>query len=318
MALKRLNMPVFGLLMSLKVWYWYYMSKKATRYLSGAEGGGSGCRVVLADASGKTLGQGVAGPANATTDLAQAIENLRAAVKAAARDAGVKRSALGDSVAHVGLAGVLNARVAGRIAAELAVRQARVTDDRVTSVAGALGQRNGVLAAIGTGSTLAAQRGDTVQCIGGWGLNLGDQASGAWLGRALLEHVLLVHDGLAEATALSDTVLKEFNGDPGAIVTFAARARPSDYAGHAPRIVATALGGDSAARGLMQRGADYLVRALKVLEFSDGDVLCLGGGLGPHYAGFLPEDIRARIVKPEGTALDGALALARAALERGA
>lgn len=292
------------------------MSKKSATYLIGVDGGGSGCRAVLADASGGVLGQGAAGPANATTDPVQAIENVLAALKVATKEAGLKRSALGAAIAHVGLAGVLSDAIAERIAKALPVGSAQVTDDRVTSVVGALGARDGVLAAIGTGSTLAAQRGGAILRIGGWGLNLGDQASGAWLGRALLEHVLLVHDGLAEATALSDAVLKDHGNDPAAIVGFAARARPSDYAGHAPRIVAMALGGDAAARMLMQRGADYLIRALDVMDFGGADVLCLGGGLGPQYAAFLPDDIRARIVAPEGTALDGALALAKAAMER--
>ncbi|TNF22890.1 MAG: N-acetylglucosamine kinase [Rhodobacteraceae bacterium] len=292
------------------------MSKTRVTYLIGVDGGGSGCRAALADAAGRVLGQGAAGPANATTDLAQAIGNVQAALKAALREAGVKRGAVGAGVAHVGLAGVLDEATARQIAAALPVGSASVTDDRATSLVGALGARDGVLAAIGTGSTLAAQRGGRVLRIGGWGLNLGDQASGAWLGRAVLEHVLLVHDGLAEATALSDAVLAEFDGDPGAIVGFAARARPSDYAGQAPRIVAMALGGDAAARMLMQRGADYLLRALEVMEFGGADVLCLGGGLGPQYAAFLPEDIRARIRPPEGSALEGALALAKAALER--
>lgn len=288
------------------------MGKKKATYLIGVDGGGSGCRAVLADPDGQVLGKGSAGPANATTDLAQTIQNVQAALKAAAKDAGLKRSALAGSIAHLGLAGVLDEVTAARIAADMPVRAAQVTDDRVTSLVGALGTRDGVLVAIGTGSTLAAQRNGVVTCIGGWGLNLGDQASGAWLGRALLEHVLLVHDGVAEPSGLSDAVLGDFNGDPGAIVGFAAGARPPDYAAHAPRVVAMALGGDAGARVLMQRGAAYLVRALEVLAFGEGDVLCLGGGLGPHYAGFLPEDIRARIVEPEGSALDGALALARA------
>lgn len=294
------------------------MSKTAHTYLIAIDGGGSGCRAALADASRRVLGQGAAGPANATTDIGQAIENVLAALRAAVKEAGLKRAALGHGIAHVGLAGVLDDSIADRIAAALPVARVRVTDDRATSVAGALGARDGVLAAIGTGSTLAAQRGETILRIGGWGLNLGDQASGAWLGRALLEHVLLVHDGLAEATPLSDAALKDFDNNPNAIVGFAARARPSDYASHAPRIVAMALGGDTAARMLMQRGADYLIRALEVMAFGGADVLCLGGGLGPHYAAFLPEDIRARIVAPQGTALDGALALAKMAMERGA
>ena len=62
-------------------------------------------------------------------------------------------------------------------------------------------------------------------------------------------------------------------------------------------------------------GADYVNRALEVLHLGGKDVLCLTGGIGPHYAAHLSPAFRARISPPEGSALDGALRLARAALE---
>lgn len=291
------------------------MTDATPRYLVGVDGGGTGCRAAIADLTGRLLGQGAAGPANATTDLAQTIVNVRVALDAAA--VGLPAGALKHSVAHVGLAGVLDGDIAGAVAEELMMRNVTVTDDRATSVAGALGARDGVLAAIGTGSTLAAQRGDSILRIGGWGLNLGDQASGAWLGRELLEHALLVHDGLADGCALSAAMLEAFGG-PGGIVRFASKARPADYAAFAPRIVAAGQAGQAAGRLLMRRGAAYLMDALAAMEFGRDDVLCLTGGLGPHYAEHLPEEVRTRIIAPEGSALDGALALAKAAFEQGA
>ena len=50
------------------------------RYLVGVDGGGTGCRAAIADLTGRLLGQGAAGPANATTDLAQTIVNVRVAL----------------------------------------------------------------------------------------------------------------------------------------------------------------------------------------------------------------------------------------------
>lgn len=293
------------------------MTQNNARYLIGVDGGGTGCRAAVADPSGRMIGQGAAGPANATTDLAQAIANVAAAVMAAVKDAGLAPAVLHDAVAHIGLAGVLGPETGTEITTALSLQIALppqgaiVSDDCVTSLAGALGPRDGVLLAIGTGALLAVRRAGDIRRIGGWGLNLSDQGSGAWLGRALLEHALLVVDGLAEGSDLTATVLAEFGNDPARIVDFATRARPAEYAGYAMGIVAAEAAGDAVARLLMQRGADHLTRALGVLGLGGGDVLCLGGGLGPHYAAFLPQEARDRHVPLAGTALDGALALAR-------
>lgn len=291
------------------------MSKIPSTYIAGVDGGGTGCRAAIADRSGRVLGRGEAGPANATTDAEQATGNVSLALARAAVSAGLDASALGETFAHVGLAGVIDETVGARIAGGLRVGVAQVTDDRATSIVGALGDKDGVLAAIGTGSTLAAKRGGVLNRIGGWGLNLGDQASGAWLGRALLEHALLCHDGLARHSAVTRAIIDELGGTPGSLVVFAARARPADYATFAPRVIAAAQQGDAAGQLLMQRGAAYLNEALGALGFQNGDALCLTGGIGPHYAGHLPERVRNAITAPLGNALDGALRLARQAID---
>ena len=59
----------------------------------------------------------------------------------------------------------------------------------------------------------------------------------------------------------------------------------------------------------MQEGATYYVRALKALDFAPGDPLCLLGGIGPHYAQFLPKDHLTGQIAARGSALDGAFHL---------
>jgi glucosamine kinase len=279
-------------------------------FLIGADGGGSGCRVAIADASGAILATAAGGPANASTDRKQAVASLLSALDAAAATAGLTAAAIAGATAHLGLAGVLTAEDAAAIASRMPFPACTVTDDRPTSLAGALGGRDGVLIAVGTGTFLAAQRGPDRRFIGGWGLTLGDQASGAWLGRALLQEVLLSVDGLRDHSALTRATLAAFGDDPSGLVRFAAAAQPSNYAGHAPGIVAAAAEGDPMATELMQRGAGYLHAALAVLAVGPTDVLCLSGGLGPHYAEYLDPCYRALLSPPRGTALDGALRLA--------
>jgi glucosamine kinase len=283
----------------------------------GIDGGGSRCRGAVAGPDGRVLGRGEGGPANVSSDFSGALSSLAEAVARALAAAG--RTAEGVVAVHAGLAGVMRPADGARVAAALTAAAlggisppggVTVTDDRPTSVAGALAGRDGALAAVGTGSFVALARGGALRCVGGWGAAVGDQASGAWLGRRLLERTLLWHDGLAPETPLLAATLRGFGGDPVAIVEFAASARPAELAALAPRVADAAEGADAAGSALMQEGADYLARALDALGLSGGEVLCLSGGLGPRYAPHLRADLRARLARPAGDALDGAVRLA--------
>lgn len=272
-------------------------------YVLGVDGGGTGCRAALADASGQVLATGTAGPANVTSDFDTAVENVRAAI--------AQTGASADTPAHIGLAGIVTPDDGDRFATALGHKNARLTDDRPTMLAGALGGNDGLLAAIGTGSFVGASQGGHSRFLGGWGWRLGDQASGAWLGKTFLQQIMLSHDGLAPASPLATAVLGE-TGGPSALVRFAATATAPELATFAPRIVAAAQEDDPLAADLMSQGAAYLTRALTKLDPGPETPVCLTGGLGPAYAAWLGPALANRVTPPAGTALDGALILARA------
>ncbi len=286
------------------------MSKHAAPFVIGCDGGGTGCRVAVADLQGHMLAQAAGGPANAASAFDVMAANVSAGLADVALQLGLSMQDLMRGVAHFGLAGVMTPQDASRVAAAFPFAQICVTEDRVVAVAGALGAADGVLIAIGTGTIVAARRGLQAKNVGGWGLKLSDQASGAWLGRGLLEHALLCHDGLEEHTDLTRAAFADFGDDPARLVAFAARAFPADYARFAPQIIAAAKAGDAAGQMLMRRGAAYLIRALEAVDFAKGDALCLTGGVAPHYALYLPVSAQDAIVPPQGSALDGALRLA--------
>lgn len=285
--------------------------------LIGVDGGGSGCRAAIADAEGHMLGKGKAGAANVTTDPEGAIASVRAALDKAAQAAGLAMDEVLTGSAHIGLAGVQTPADAARVAAAFPFAGGcRVTDDRPTTAADALGGRDGVLLSVGTGSFAIRVHGGAVTNLGGWGFRLGDQASGAWLGRALLEHVLLAADGLAPASCHTEAVFERFGRDPNALVSFAAKATPGDFKGFAKSLARAAQAGDPVAHDLMARGAAYLARCIEALDPAPDEPIVLAGGLAAAYAEVLPEPLRARITLSEGRALDGALRLA-AQLARG-
>jgi glucosamine kinase len=279
-------------------------------FVIGCDGGGTGSRLVIADGQGRVLAQAIGGPANVTSDFDLAVTNLRDALARAAAQLGLGLPEVLRGVAHFGLAGVQSPQDAARVAAEFPFVQICVTEDRTIAVEGALAGADGVLLALGTGTIVAGQRGGQAWRIGGWGFQLSDDASGAWLGRLLLQRVLLAHDGIEAFSPLTEACFAGFGRDPRGLVAFAATARSVDYAGFAPDVVAAAQAGDAVGVALMQQGAAYLTRALSVIGFAAPDVLCLSGGVGPHYAPFLPEAVQAAIVVPKGQAIDGALRLA--------
>lgn len=281
------------------------MNNPAPPVLIGVDGGGTSCRVALIHAGNRS--EAVLGSANVSTDFEGAIATICRALTQAGDIAGLTMADLSRGYAHVGLAGVMSPAIAARVAAALPIDGATVTDDRPTTIAGALGEADGSVAAIGTGSFIGRQVGGRIEGLGGWGFYIADQAAGAWLMRRSFEELMLAVDGLAPMTPFARSLLAEHGDDPGAVVQFSLTARPADYARLARGLVDAAEAGDPLAGRLMTEGADYIRRGLAHLGWHPGEPLCLTGGLGPAYARWLGLET----VPAQGNALDGALQLAR-------
>jgi len=281
--------------------------------LIGVDGGGTSCRVALL--CGQLRCEVTLGRANATTDRLAAIATVQSGIDQVISGAGINAETLASSYAHVALAGVLLDEDAQEVAAGLRLARVTVSDDRVSTVAGALGAHTGVVAGIGTGSFLARQSGGKIQFIGGWGLALGDEASGAWLGKGLLTATLHSVDGLGQSSEMTVECLRRF-GNAAKIVAFANTAEPGDIAELAPCVVAAAKNGDVVGEMLMQRGADYIANGVKQLGWASGETVCLTGGVAAAYTPWLPRDLVANIRSARGSALDGALQLAADAADK--
>lgn len=271
----------------------------------GVDGGGTGCRAAVADEEGTVLGTGESGPANIASDPEGAEANIFHAARAALASAGLWGVGLHDLHAGLGLAGANSEGAVERLRAALPFARARVETDAVAALRGALGDGDGVVAALGTGSVFGVRRGGAIRQIGGWGLVLGDEGSGAWIGRALCAEALRAVDGFRERTPLLDALLGE-KGGPLGVVGFSVRARPADFAALAPRAVASE---DPAARAIMARAEADVAAAVDLLRAGEPLPVVFLGGLGPHYAERLASRVPA--AAPRGSALDGALRLAR-------
>jgi glucosamine kinase len=274
----------------------------------GIDGGGTGCRAAVVDAAGNVLGSGTSGPANISSDLEGARANILSAARSAVAQAvgsGEVDAVLPELRVGMGLAGANAAGVVGRLMEGLPFRHFRIETDAISAVKGALLNQDGIVAAIGTGSVFARQTAGVIRQIGGWGLILGDNGGGAWIGREMLVSCLRAAEGFDPMTDLARAVLEEFGGQD-AIIRFSLTARPVDYAALAPRMIASA---DPLAERIMERASADVASAIELLQKEGPVPVTFIGGLGPTFRERLAGrwDIRA----PLGNALDGAVFLAR-------
>jgi glucosamine kinase len=267
----------------------------------GIDGGGTGCRALAADDEGRILGRGEAGSANISSDLEAATRNILSAAEAALNGAA-------PAVVVAGLAGANVPDLAQRLAAKLPFARFKVVSDAATGLKGAFGAEDGIAAALGTGSVFASQREGRVRSIGGWGFALGDEASGAWMGRRLLQRCLRAAEGYTAVTPFLASIAAELGGPPG-IVRFSLSAQPAAYAVFARRIVDAAEEGDSEADAILAEADTEIAASIALLSAEGPLPVVFLGGLGPLFARRLAGrwDIREAL----GTALDGALAMAR-------
>ncbi|MQV96142.1 N-acetylglucosamine kinase [Sinorhizobium medicae] len=281
-------------------------------YLIGIDGGGTSCRAAVGALDGRVLGRGKAGAANILTDPETALQNITDAARRAFEDAGLDPTGIAASRAIVGVAGHNVGDAVHYVKRRLPFAAADIESDGLIALQGALGNGNGAVAILGTGTIYIARRGDEVSYIGGWGFTIGDHGSGARIGHALLQESLLAYDGIHEGSALTDSVLAEFNNDPRDIVDFARLAKPGEFGRYAPRVFEYADRGDPVALVLLKAAAATVDEALDVVVSRGSRKLCLLGGLAPLYRRWLADRHQPCFVEAEADALTGAVALAAA------
>lgn len=285
------------------------MTRSDDTIVLAVDGGGTRCR--LAACNGDSVHRIEVGAANVSTDFDAACGELLRGLDELAAASGHSLTDLSRAPAYLGLAGITGDAIASKLAASLPFDHVRIEDDRAASLRGALGARDGFVAHCGTGSFLAAQQSGCRSFVGGWGPVLGDQASAQWVGRRALSDTLDSVDAVTGPSDMAANLLAQFGGAAD-IVRAAASMTPTDFGAIAPVVTQHAEQGDALAATIMRDGAGYLADRMTRMGWVQGLPVCLTGGIGPHYAPYLPADMQADLAEPAGDPLTGAIALARA------
>ena len=149
--------------------------------------------------------------------------------------------------------------------------------------------------------------------VGGWGFPVGDEGSGAWLGRAALAQALGAFDGrISEQTSeIHAALIARCGPSRDDMMEWLRGARSTDYAELAPLVIDCA-GRDDPAAVQLAIAAGSEIDALAVALDPDRAIpLSLVGGLAQPLTPYLPKALRDWMQAPQDEPIAGALMLAQ-------
>lgn len=150
-------------------------------------------------------------------------------------------------------------RIGELLRAALETERLAIASDGLTSLLGALGDRDGAVVAAGTGSVCIARRGERLIKVDGWGALLGDAGSGFAIGRAGLETALRHADGRGGSEALLRAAERRYAPLPELPERIYAAPAPSRaIAAFAVDVTRAAAAGDADARAILDTAAHEL------------------------------------------------------------
>jgi glucosamine kinase len=246
--------------------------------------------------------------------LTQSFAAVQEAAELCLKQAGLAREDLTQIVACLALAGASEpSLLAAAQAHKHPFAAAIVTTDAHAACIGAHGERDGGIIVAGTGSIgWAVLKGQPYR-VGGWGLPLSDEGSGAWLGGEALRRTLWARDGRIAWTPLLRALFAVFDNDAHAIARWTQTGLPGDFGSFAPLVMEYAQRRDPVAAELMKEAAVHIDALAARLIATGVDRLSLVGGCARFLQPWLGAETKSRLVEPAGDALTGALHLARLA-----
>jgi N-acetylglucosamine kinase-like BadF-type ATPase len=221
------------------------------------------------------------------------------------------------------------AQVAEAFRGSLGVERLAIATDGLTALLGAIGSRDGVVVAAGTGTACLGRRGERFAKVDGWGSLLSDAGSGFAIGRAGLDAALRAYDGRGGSARLMEAARRRY----GTIERMAERIYADPVptravAGFAADVAAEAQAGDEGALAILSdAGRELAISACAAagrLFEPDAPVLVSYAGnvfeAGEPILEPFVRELEARrpgvsVVAPAGDPLAGAFVLAELAAQ---
>ena len=301
------------------------------KYYLGVDGGGTNCRIRLANEKLETLADATGGRSNLQIEGGEpAFRSITEGTCEVFAKAGIDLAEAGSTAACFGMAG-------GRLpSAREAFEQrpwpfadVRVYDDIDIARAGAHGGADGAVIIVGTGSAALAQVNGERHQAGGWGFHIGDQMSGAILGRELVRRAVEAADGLVSGSPLTEAVIERLGGTVDAVMDWsfprdprgpapAAADGPSTLLGRAPAEYGALIPlffdyfdrGDPVARELMELELGYIDNYVRWFKARGVNRMAAVGGFGTRLYPLMIARYGEFIVPPMHEPLHGAVILA--------
>lgn len=307
------------------------MANKNDYTIIGIDGGGTKTRGILYRA-GKILAQSYSGTTRVgTVGVGESCERLLNVISELCRQAEIDSSEL-DAVV-IGLAGVwleeekkrstllLKTLARGQ---KITLNDLLVMSDAELAIEGAFNGDPGIVTIVGTGSIAIGKldKNKYIRC-GGWGIELDDEGSGAWIGREGLTAVVRALDGRGKPTMLTDMFADRFPmidiKQPRTIVKAYAEGA-FQYHMLTPPVMECAEAGDAVCLEIVERSAFHLMELLEALKSQYPSkkqipVALMGGIieadtlLAKKLFDRIDSHKRYKRVEPKGTALNGAIAI---------
>ena len=304
------------------------------RYYLGVDGGGTNCRVRLADENLKTLAEVKNGRSNLQIDDGEpAYKAISEGTRDVFKAAGIAYAETANTHACFGMAG-------GRMdtaRAEFAARPwpfagVKVYDDIDIAHAGALGGGEGGVIIVGTGSAAMSIVDGVRHQAGGWGFHIGDQMSGAILGRELARYSVEAEDGLVEASPLTKAVIAALGGNNQAVMTWSFATEmdlkllsrdgtegcddaligraPAEFGKLMPLFIEYFEKGDPVAQRMMDIQLGYIDTYVRWFKAHNAKVMAIVGGFGQRLFPVLQQRYGDFVALPKFEPLHGAVILA--------
>ncbi|NKB48524.1 MAG: ATPase [Alphaproteobacteria bacterium] len=285
------------------------------RLFCGIDGGGSKTRIALCDDQGHRLGLTVAGPTSLTLRGPGAWDVIVEALRGLCATVGREAGDFSEVHFGIGLAGVNNtAQRTLFIEAAPAVAALHVATDAYIAALGAHQGAPGAIVIVGTGSVgYRIEASGASRLVGGWGFPIGDEGSGAWLGRAALAQTLHVVEDRSpvRASEMHRALIERCGPSRDALMGWVRGASSTEYAALAPLVIECAGRDDPAALPLATAAGVEIDALALALDPGRSIPLSLVGGLAQPLAPYMPAPLRDWIQEPHDEPIAGALMLAQ-------